>query len=120
MTRLGEGTRSPNARQECRTIAARRAIVRRIRRSRALRAVLIVIIATIAGGPAIAGAEADFATERAHMVAIIEACVQLTRAVLGPDFIAPAVLECMRVVRRHQFVAEGLRCDASADSTLAF
>src|SRR5260221_3706429 len=118
MTRLWEGTRSPNARQECRTIAARRAIVRRIRRSRALRAVLIVIIATIAGGPAIAGAEADFATERAHMVAIIEAYAKLTRVVLGRDFIAPAVLEAMRVVPRHEFVAEALRGDAYADRPL--
>ncbi len=118
MTWLWEGARPPNARQECRTIAARRAIVRRIGRSRALRAVLIVIIATIAGGPAIAGAEADFATERAHMVAIIEAYVKLTRVVLGRDFIAPAVLEAMRVVPRHEFVAEALRGDAYADRPL--
>src|SRR5260370_15513286 len=88
------------------------------RRARALRAVVIVIIATIAGGPEIAGAEADFATERAHRVAIIEAYAKLTRVVLGRDFIAPAVLEAMRFVPRHEFVAEALRGDAYADRPL--
>ena len=118
MTWLWEGTRRLNARQECRTTVARHAIVSRIRGSRALCAALIALIATIAGGAVIAAAEADFAAERARMVAIIEAYAKQTGVVLGRDVIAPAVLEAMRVVARHEFVAEGLRGDAYADAPL--
>jgi len=65
-----------------------------------------------------APAEPDHAVERAAMIRTIVDHAAHVRSAIGRDRIAPAVLEAMGIVPRHEFVPDGVRREAYADRPL--
>ena len=65
-----------------------------------------------------AGAEPDYAIERAAMVRTIVTYATQVGSAIGRDRIAPEVLEAMGSVPRHEFVPEGVQRQAYADRPL--
>jgi len=65
-----------------------------------------------------APAEPDYALERATMIRTIVVHAAHVRSAIGRDRIAPAVLEAMGIVPRHEFVPDGVRREAYADRPL--
>lgn len=91
-------------------------------RSGARRRLTATAIAIMSSLPMLAmsatAAEPDYPVERAAMVRTIATYAAEVSSTIGSDRIAPAVLETMGIVPRHEFVPEGVRRQAYADRPL--
>jgi protein-L-isoaspartate(D-aspartate) O-methyltransferase len=79
--------------------------------------IAITSVAAALAMPAVP-AEPDYAAERAAMIRTIVDHAAGVRSAIGRDRIAPAVLEAMGSVPRHEFVPDDVRRDSYADRPL--
>ena len=106
----------PHIRRDELRIVGRGSELRRRTLTRLFAAAVITGLAPF-GAPAVS-AEPDFAAKRTEMVRVIERYAREPGSAVAGGRLAPAVLQVMGAVPRHEFVPESLTGDAYADRPL--